>query len=252
MDFDKLKIAKAYSKSRNLTSAAVLTWQKEILKLVPRRGVRKILDLGCGTGNLIPLLRKTFPKAKIIGVDPARSMLAEAKKAHKGSGFKFLSGRAEQIPLADASVDLVFCSMMWHAIDSDILTIREIKRVLKPKGFLVIRQVTKEINHSLTVFRFFPEAERLSFKLVPRRKDMIFKIRSCGFRQVGIRLIRHPYAENYRKYYEKISQLGISVLRMLPKKIVRKDMGRLKEFCKVHTEIGPVLERRDLLVFQKP
>jgi ubiquinone/menaquinone biosynthesis C-methylase UbiE len=72
----------------------LLLWRKMGLKIVKQQlsslniTPQEILDFGCGTGVLIPILKKLFPKAKIIGVDKSKEMIRVAKRKYKTIIFK--------------------------------------------------------------------------------------------------------------------------------------------------------------------
>jgi len=90
-----------------------------------------ILDGGCGTGFGWRLLAERFPDARLIGLDLAPSMLVHARLP---SG---IVGDLEQLPLADASVDLYWSSLtaQWCALSR---LLPEAARVLRPGGHLAI------------------------------------------------------------------------------------------------------------------
>ena len=88
-----------------------------------------MLDLGAGTGKLTRVLAAHF--ARVVAVEPSGDMRALI------SGVEALEGSAEAIPLADRSVDAVFCGDCFHWFDWP-LALDEIARVLRPRGALVL------------------------------------------------------------------------------------------------------------------
>ena len=72
---------------------------------------RKILDLGCGTGHLTEAALRRWPRAKIIALDRAPSMLAALER--KFPGVRTILGDAAE-PAALGEFDLIFSSMMLH------------------------------------------------------------------------------------------------------------------------------------------
>ena len=92
-----------------------------------------VLDLGAGTGKLTRLLVTAF--GRVVAVEPAdamRRLLAQALPQ-----AQVLAGSAEEIPLADASVDAVFAAEAFHWFDGE-RALAEIARVLRPRGALVV------------------------------------------------------------------------------------------------------------------
>ncbi|MCP5143218.1 MAG: malonyl-ACP O-methyltransferase BioC [Gammaproteobacteria bacterium] len=97
-----------------------------------------IVDLGCGTGYALPRLRKTYSSAHIIAVDLAETMVSAAKQQARRwfSREHFLCADGCQLPLPDASVELVFSNLMLQwAGDLDAM-LGDIRRVLRPEGLL--------------------------------------------------------------------------------------------------------------------
>jgi ubiquinone/menaquinone biosynthesis C-methylase UbiE len=93
---------------------------------------RTILDVGCGTGRLLRAAALRWPKAKLIGVDPAEQMIAEAVRLTPGAVFKL--SPAESIPLPYGTIDLVFSSLSFHHWHDQPKGLAEIFRVLCPGG----------------------------------------------------------------------------------------------------------------------
>lgn len=98
--------------------------------------VSAALDLGCGTGILTRALRGLLPRAMIAGADPGNDMLAQAAKAGPAS-IAWLACRAEQIPLADASLDLVTVAQAAHWFDRPVFY-DACARALRPGGTLAV------------------------------------------------------------------------------------------------------------------
>ena len=95
------------------------------------------VDLACGTGRLLSYVRDNFEKMSAIAIDLSPDYLAEAKKRlARWGGVQFLNGKAENIPLADNSVDILVNVYLFHELPPKIRreAAAEIARVLKPGG----------------------------------------------------------------------------------------------------------------------
>ncbi|MDO7711541.1 MAG: malonyl-ACP O-methyltransferase BioC [Pseudomonadota bacterium] len=108
---------------------------------------KRVLDLGVGTGRNLTLLAKRYPNAQLLALDIAPAMLQQARQRYqKVSGIKrwlpysnmpfYLAGDAEELPLADNSVDLVFANLALQWCDPR-MSFAEIQRVLRPDGLLM-------------------------------------------------------------------------------------------------------------------
>lgn len=97
----------------------------------------RLLDIGCGTGVLLRRLSAIHPAARLTGVDPVPEMLAIARR-RLPSAVELQRGWAETLPFADRQFDVVVSCNMFHYIAEPDTALREIKRVLRPDGRLVI------------------------------------------------------------------------------------------------------------------
>jgi len=102
-----------------------------------------VLDVGVGTGFLaLGAARAVGKTGKVIGVDLSEAMLNKAKENLSKRGLanrvEFRIGDAENVPLEDDSVDVVIGNMILHHCPDPQRAIREMTRVLKPGGKLVV------------------------------------------------------------------------------------------------------------------
>lgn len=159
-ELDKKKIAFRFNKaSLSYDKAAVL--QRTVGSALVERlqGIRlkplTILDLGCGTGHATSFLKKTYPLAEVIGFDKSLGMLKKAYTQTTNDGFfKFhcLGGQAESLPFRSHSFELIYSNLMLHWSTDFLVTLNELRRVLKPGGLLLFSIVgadtLKELRYS--------------------------------------------------------------------------------------------------------
>ena len=101
-------------------------------------GARRIADLASGTGILARQLRGLFPDSEILGAEPGADMLAEAVRGtDPPSRIRWLAARAEALPFADGSIDLVTAGQAVHWFDRERFY-AECRRVLRVGGALAI------------------------------------------------------------------------------------------------------------------
>jgi malonyl-CoA O-methyltransferase len=106
----------------------------ELVRIDPRR----ILDVGAGTGRYSERLGRRYRRARVVSLDIAPGMLAVARSrtgwfARRG----FLCADAECLPLADASVELLFSNLTLQWCTDLDRTFAEFRRVLRPGGLLM-------------------------------------------------------------------------------------------------------------------
>jgi ubiquinone/menaquinone biosynthesis C-methylase UbiE len=119
---------------------------EEMIALAGLRDGLRVLDVGCGTGNLLRATGKRHRNVELIGLDPDPKMLARAERKIRRAGLtaRLDRGFAQDLPFPDASFDVVFSSLMLHHLDtpSKDEMLAEVRRVLRPDGRLVLADAT--------------------------------------------------------------------------------------------------------------
>lgn len=133
-------------------------------------------DVGAGSGFITQgLIRKGL---KVIAVDQSEAMLAEMRKKFSGAeGIEYRLGEAEKLPIPDEAVDYAFANMYIHHVESPLKAIKEMVRILKPGGELVITDMDEH------EFKFLKEEHHdrwLGFK----REDVRRWFEEAGLKNV--------------------------------------------------------------------
>lgn len=110
---------------------------RETLRRAKLDEVTSVLDVACGTGAILAALRERQTGLSLAGVDASREMLAVAREK-LGSTVDLREGFAERLPLSDHTFDLVVSANSFHYFRQPELALREMHRVLRPGGRLVI------------------------------------------------------------------------------------------------------------------
>ena len=111
------------------------------LELLAADSPKKVLEVGCGSGELLRRLAERFRKAEITGLDIDPRMLDLARgKLPSERQVRLECGTAEALPFPAASFDLVLSSLMLHHLDSATKrrALADWRRVLAPEGTLVL------------------------------------------------------------------------------------------------------------------
>jgi len=128
------------SMARNLAFQAQAIWPQEqaLFARYHLRGAIRILDLGCGTGEITQRLATIYPQAQLIGVDILEGNLALARRDNGGGDgrISYETGDAFALRFADAHFDLIVCRHMSQAVPNFGLVLDEITRLLRPGGWL--------------------------------------------------------------------------------------------------------------------
>jgi malonyl-CoA O-methyltransferase len=109
-----------------------------------------VLDLGAGTGRVTRELKRRYRRALVIALDLAPGMLREARRHQQlWRRFERVCADALRLPLADASVDIVFSSLMLQWCQPLDAALAECRRVLKPDGFFAFSTLGPDTLHEL-------------------------------------------------------------------------------------------------------
>jgi ubiquinone/menaquinone biosynthesis C-methylase UbiE len=182
------------------------TWEHHVLRVaindlkrlvdtaLPEAAV--IVDVGCGQGQSFRLLGEAFRPGRIIGVDFHEPSLVEAQSAARdctrGDGWaseiELLHGDCAQLPLPNASADIVFCHQTFHHLVDQGRSLDEFRRVLKPGGVLLFAESTDAYIKSWVIRLLFRHPMHVQ-KSADAYLDMI---RNTGF-AFGPQNVSMPY-----------------------------------------------------------
>ena len=101
---------------------------------------QRVLEIGCGTGDVLIAAKRLHPHAEVVGLDPDPKALARARQKCDRASLAIQLDRAfsDAMPYASGSFDRVLSSFMFHHLPAGAktLTMGEVRRVLKPGGFV--------------------------------------------------------------------------------------------------------------------
>jgi len=139
------------------------------------------LDIGCGTGNYTKALHAYG--IEIVGVDPSYEMLARAKS--ENSRIKWKTGRAENIPMNDRSVDGIIVSLTIHHWPDLKKGFQELSRVAKPDSRIVIFTATPSQMKGYWLNHYFPNMMKDSMIQMPTFQTVVDAMAQRGFNVIA-------------------------------------------------------------------
>ena len=146
---------------RNLSYQADAIWPQEqhLFDRYALAGPLRILDLGCGTGEITRRLARRYPDAQLVGVDILEHTVELARRvsADLGDRVRFEQGDAFALSFDADAFDLVVCRHMSQAVPDFPHVLAEITRVLSPGGWLHLLSEDYGMLHFPATIGFDPD-----------------------------------------------------------------------------------------------
>jgi len=142
--------------NRVLTMGIDIQWRKKgcdkAFEILGKKSLGRVTDVATGTGDLLIYWREQAAKNGVsidqyTGVDPSVGMLEVARK--KVDFAEFIEGKAQELPIEDASTDVISISYGIRNVVDRVEALQEFYRALKPGGIVVILEFTKQERDSI-------------------------------------------------------------------------------------------------------
>jgi ubiquinone/menaquinone biosynthesis C-methylase UbiE len=248
MDYDKGNIPASYDAGRFYSPEVLALWLDRISRCAPRDRISAILDLGCGTGRYSAALANHF-KAQVIAIDRSAKMLAGARKK-SAPGIHHVRASAEAIPLHDASIDMVFMSMVLHHFEDQPRAARECHRVLRDGGTVCLRAATVDRIPTYPYVPYFAKSRAILEAIMQTQVQIESIFHDAGFELARHELVRNEVAANWLIYADKIAAGAYSILAQLSESEFLDGMRLLKDNAATAAN-APVVEVVDLFAFRR-
>ena len=136
-------IAPTYDKLNHILSLDIdRLWRRNVVRILRRKGVKQVLDMATGTGDLAIAIARNIEGSQIFAADFSREMLAVAHKKVEALGLSeqisLHECDAENISLPDDAVDVATVAFGVRNFERQQKALTEIKRTIKPGGHLVV------------------------------------------------------------------------------------------------------------------
>jgi ubiquinone/menaquinone biosynthesis C-methylase UbiE len=246
VDYDERQ-HEVYAKGRAIPAETVALWVEAFAAHAPATRPLAVLDLGCGIGRFTPALADTFG-GPVYGVEPSRGMRVQAEASAAHPQVRYLEGRAEAIPLPDASCDLVLMFLSFHHFRDQPTAAREIARVLRPGGRILMRSAFSERCQGRVWHRFFPEALEVERRVFPTVAQVEALFAPLGLKRLALEGIEVRYADSLADYAERLSHRAISIFELMHEADVERGFAALNGAVAAEREPRPVTDQDDLLV----
>jgi ubiquinone/menaquinone biosynthesis C-methylase UbiE len=117
---------------------------KILRSMTLKKNFQSVLEIGCGNGNGTKLIKKYYAPNKISAIDLDEKMIEIAQKRNKDSTVTFKVMDASNLDFPDNQFDAIFDFAMIHHIPEWRDCLKELKRVIKPNGELIIEDLSMD------------------------------------------------------------------------------------------------------------
>jgi len=162
---------------------------KFLEKLVPQFGIQagqKVLDVGTGTGILVPYLTKAVgPKGSVTAIDFSEKMAQKCKEKHGHlRNFTVEVGNIEEATFPPEQFDAVVCFGVFPHLKNKVKALQNINRILKTGGKLVIAHALSseelKVHHKNA-------SEHVAHDMMPENEEMTRLLEQTGFTEISIK-----------------------------------------------------------------
>lgn len=245
VDYDQRQ-HQGYQAGRELPFASRELWARSFAARAPARRPLVCLDLGSGTGRFTPLLAEVFG-GPVYGVEPFERMRLQAEAAPHPDSVCYLAGGAEAIPLADASCDLALMFLSFHHVRDRPAAAREIRRVLKPGGRLLIRSHFADRMPEVHWHRWFPRARAIELEMFPLLSEVTDLFAGVGLQPLALDVVRETFSDSLAESARRLRTRAISTFEHLSEAEIAEGFRRMDADIAAGPE-GPTRGDCDLLV----
>lgn len=158
-----------------------------------------ILDVGCGTGYATVTLAARLPNGKACGIDISAAMIEQARAkvpAYLEPRLEFQQANSAELPYPDRTFTHVICTNSFHHYPDPLKVLREMRRVLKPGGQLVIFENAPDLSwYTWAWDRLLRLVEKGHVRYYPSH-ELGGMIGRGGFEKVELRLLRKEFLKH--------------------------------------------------------
>jgi SAM-dependent methyltransferase len=231
VDYDRM--AAGYDRGRALPLEGLREWRAALAAHLPATGGSPVLDLGAGTGLFAAAIATWFD-ARVVAVEPSEGMRRRARQARPHPRVLLVGGTAERLPLIHHFADLPGCA-------------RELRRVLRPGGPVLIRTAFPGRLDGITLFRFFPGAARVA-ETFPTVEATVGAFEAAGFAFQALQPVPQVTAPSLRAAVERVRSRADTTLQALGDGEFAAGLAAMERAAAAEAAPSPIVDHLDLLV----
>jgi SAM-dependent methyltransferase len=243
---DYESMAEVYDRGRTLSLEQIAELRVVLDQYLD--GSERVLDLGSGTGIFAEALAVWFDVG-VVGVEPSRAMRQQAL-AKATRRVSYVGGEAEHIPLADQTCDCAWLSTVLHHVRDRAQCARELQRVVRAGGRVLIRSGFGDRLDGVRWLRYFPSARQVAAKRWPTVEATAEVFATAGFEVEALHEVPEVVASNLGAYHRRIAVRANSTLTLIDDDEFARGVKVLRQEAAAASDTEAVVDRRDLLVLR--
>lgn len=236
-----------YERGRALAPEVIARWMDVFARHAGDRRPLAVADVGSGTGRFTPSLAGTFG-GPVYGIEPSARMRAIAEESPHGPAVTYLAGGAEQIPLPDRSCDVVLLFLSFHHVTDRPGAAREIARVLRPGGRVLLRTSFGDRLPGKPWHHYFPRARAVEQAMFPTLGEVVDVFAAAGLARVAFEQVPERLADSMADYVARLRYRASSTFEHLTDAEIAAGFAAIQAAADNDAAPGPIEAESDLLV----
>ncbi|MCX6009911.1 MAG: methyltransferase domain-containing protein [Chloroflexi bacterium] len=224
MEVNYTDISKIYDSYRSYPENLI----KKVIALGRISQGKKVLDVGCGTGDIASQLRRAI-KADVIGVDASFAML----KVAKGKSLEAICADIDnqQLPFRDGSFDTIIVAYVIHQIKNLTFLLSECCRVLRDGVLVLLTSSHKQIENQHPVVKdFFPSYIDIDKGRFPDIPKIDYLLDSLGLKDIKHEEVIVENIPIDYEYLQKVKNKYVSTYYLIPRSEFETGVKQLETF----------------------
>jgi len=160
------------------------TMYSTLIQRLNEKTFESLLDIGCGTGNVLALIQNKF-NAQVSGIDLSEGMIEKSKEI-LGRNADLKIGDSENLPWIDDTFDVIICNASFHHYPNPVAVLKEMRRVLKDDGRVIIADPWMPNFIRFFVNLIFPIINNGDVKMYSG-DEMSKMLANCGFTAINFK-----------------------------------------------------------------
>ncbi|MFI7436578.1 class I SAM-dependent methyltransferase [Micromonospora haikouensis] len=216
-----------YARGRALTEQQLGAWLNAFAAALPERRPLVGLDVGSGTGRFTPALAHAF--GPVTGVEPAVRMREVAQAQPPHPDVRYLAGSAEDLPVPDGSADYALMFLSWHHVQDKPRAARELARVLRPGGRLLLRGNFSDHHPEPWWLDHFPRGLAADLAQFQPLHEVIAMFTAAGWRVTGFGTVTQPSEGTRADVLDRLRLRALSFFSQLDPDEVETGLRSIEE-----------------------